>query len=296
MSRKRIAVLLGQPEEYNYERFLKGFLKEAFDRDYDVCVFSMFIKYQLTPERCIGESSIFKLVSYEKFDAVVVMADTIQTEGVVQRIEEDLQKRCRCPVLFVDKESKYYPSIHIDNYGPEKAIISHLIEKHGKRDIAFLTGKSWHPHSMVRLNAYKDALTEHGIEVDENRIFYGDFWYNSGESLVDSLTSEDNTLPEAVACANDYMALGVAKKLSERGFSIPRDIAVVGCDCNEEGRHAPIPITSCALAYYSLGCNAAVRIDAMIKGEEIPPVVMDEELFVGESCGCDGDSIKPQYF
>ena len=232
MCRKRIAVLLGQPEEYYHERFLKGFLKEAFARDYDVCMFAMYIKYQNSPARCIGETSIFGLVSYDKFDAVVVMADTIQTEGAVERIEQDLRANYKGPVLFVDKESKYYPSIHIDNYAPEKAVISHLIEKHGMRDIAFLAGKSWHPHSIQRVTAYKDALREHGIEVNEDRIFFGDFWYTSGESLADSLTSGDGKLPEAVACANDYMALGLAKRLVEKGLSIPEDIAVVGCDCN----------------------------------------------------------------
>ncbi len=138
IGRKRIAVLLGQPEEYTHERFLKGFLKEAFARDYDVCMFAMYIKYQNTPARCVGETSIFQLPSYDKFDAVVVMADTIQTEGAITRIEERLHKEYSGPVLFIDKDSKYFPSIHIDNYTPEKAVIDHLIEKHGIRDLSLI--------------------------------------------------------------------------------------------------------------------------------------------------------------
>ncbi len=294
--RKRIAVLLGQPEEFNYGRFLKGLLDEAFKKNYDVCVFSMFIKYQHTPARCVGEPSIFGLVSYDKFDAIIVMADAIQTNGVIERIEEDLHRNYKGKVLFIDKESKYFPSIHIDNYLPEKAVITHLVEEHGMKDIAFLTGKSWHPHSQIRVKAYKDVLEAHGIEVDPERIFYGDFWYSSGESLVDSLLNSGAKLPEAIACANDYMALGVAKRLTQKGYSIPRDIAVVGCDCNTEGRHAPIPITSASLSYFSLGQNAAKSIDALIRGEEIEELACDEELFVGESCGCDGESIRPTYF
>ena len=289
-------MLLGQPEEYYHERFLKGFLKEAFARDYDVCMFAMYIKYQNSPARCIGETSIFGLVSYEKFDAVVVMADTIQTEGAVDKIEQDLRANYKGPVLFVDKESQYYPSIHIDNYTPEKAVISHLIEKHGMRDIAFLSGKSWHPHSIQRVNAYKDALREHGIEINEDRIFFGDFWYTSGESLADSLTSGEGTLPEAVACANDYMALGLAKRLVEKGLSIPEDIAVVGCDCNQEGRHAPIPLTSSALDAYNLGQNTALRIHELITGKIEPKIESEMGMFIGGSCGCDCDSAKPKYY
>jgi len=296
IGRKRIAVLLGQPEEYTHERFLKGFLKEAFARDYDVCMFAMYIKYQNTPARCVGETSIFQLPSYVKFDAVVVMADTIQTEGALTRIEERLHKEYSGPVLFIDKDSKYFPSIHIDNYTPEKAVIDHLIEKHGIRDIAFLTGKSWHPHSKIRLKAYKDSLVSHGIEVDENRIFFGDFWYTSGASLVDSLMSADGHLPQAIACANDYMALGVAKRLSERGITIPGDIAVVGCDGNDEGRHAPIPITSATLSSFHFGQNAALYTHALLTGGEMEKVEPDQDLFIGESCGCACDSARPTYF
>ena len=143
-SRKRVAVLLGQPEEYAYDLFLKGFIEEAFTHDIDVCVFAMYIKYQNTPARSVGESSIFKLVDYDKFDCIVVLADSIQTKGVAQQIERELHAKYRGEVLFVDQESKYYQSIHIDNYIPEKKVITHLIEEHGVKDIAFLTGKSWH--------------------------------------------------------------------------------------------------------------------------------------------------------
>ena len=294
--RKRIAVLLGQPEEYNQERFLQGFLKEAFDRNYDVCVFAMYIKYQNTPARCTGETSIFRLINFDKFDAVVVMADTIQTDGEVERIEQRLLSDFYGKVLFVDKDSKYFPSVHVDNYTPEKLAVSHLIEKHGKRDIAFLTGKSWHPHSAIRVKAYKDALTEHGIEVDEERIFFGDFWYTSGESLADSLTSSDRKLPEAVACANDCMAIGLAKRLSEKGLSIPEDIAIVGCDSISEGRHAPLPITAAHLEYYQFGQNTADAIHALIEGTEPQDAAVNPDLFIGGSCGCGCESAVPEYF
>ena len=198
INRKRIAVLIGQPEEYSQMLFLKGFLEEAIKLDYDVAVFAMYIKYQNTQARCFGDSSIFKLISYDKFDCIIVLADTIQTKGEAERIEKELHEKYDGKVIFVDRDSEFFPSIHADNYTPEKLIIDHLIEKHGMKDIAFLTGKAWHPHSKIRLNAYKDSLTEHGIEVNENRMFYGDFWYTSGESLADSLIKSGDKLPEIV--------------------------------------------------------------------------------------------------
>ena len=294
-ARKRVAVLMGQPEEYAYELFLKGFIEEAFKCDLDVCVFAMYIKYQDTPARSVGESSIFKLIDYDKFDCIVVMADSIQTKDVAKTIEEELHDKYRGEVLFVDQESKYFQSIHIDNYVSEKKVVTHLIEKHGLKDIAFLTGKSWHPHSKIRLQAYKNALEEHGIPVNENRIFYGDFWYTSGESLAESLATNPEDMPEAVAFANDCMALGFAKRITSKGFKIPEDIKIVGFDTNVEGKHAPIPLTSVPMTSEHLGMNAAVFADAMIRGKEPMLFKEDPDLFIGGTCGCECDSCKSYY-
>ncbi|MBR5358398.1 MAG: EAL domain-containing protein [Clostridiales bacterium] len=293
--RKRIAVLIGQPEEYTHALFLKGFLEEALKHDYDIAVFAMYIKYQNTQGRTIGDSSIFKLVNYDRFDCIVVLADTIQAKGLADSIEEDLHDKYSGKVLFVNQESKYFPSIHIDNYNPEKKIIDHLIEKHGLTDIAFLSGKSWHPHSITRLQAYRDSLEEHGIEYDESKVFYGDFWYTSGESLADSMI-KSNTLPQAVACANDCMALGFAKIMVANGYSIPEDIVVVGCDSNEDGQHAPIPVTSVTIDARELGMNAALKAHSLITDTEAQEIKLPPELFIGGTCGCNCDSAKPVYF
>ncbi len=294
--RKKIAVLIAQPEEFTQSLFLKGFLEEAFRRDYDVAVFAMYIKYQNTQGRALGDSSIYKLINYEHFDCIVVLADTIQTKGLSEQIEEDLHGRYKGKVIFVDKDSKYFPSIHIDNYTPEKMVIDHLIEKHGLKDIAFLTGKSWHPHSIIRLNAYKDSLSEHGIEFNENRVFYGDFWYTSGESLADSWLKSGEKLPEALACANDCMALGFAEVMTANGYSIPEDIVVVGFDSNEDGRHAPVPLTSIPLSSTELGINAALMAHAFITGTEAETAKVPPEMFIGGTCGCDCDSARPTYY
>lgn len=41
-NRKRICVITAQVEESTQNRFMQGFLKQAYDMNYDVCIFSMF--------------------------------------------------------------------------------------------------------------------------------------------------------------------------------------------------------------------------------------------------------------
>ena len=293
--RKKIAILIAQVEESGQTLFIQGFLEHAFKYDYDVCVFSMFQKYQNSPAREIGDSCIYDLINYSTFDAFVVAVDTIQTPGAEDKIIDKLKESFDGPVIVIDKEIEGFRSAFIDNVNPVKKLISHLIEAHGYRDIAFLTGKSWHPHSALRLNAYKEALQEHGIPINNERIFYGDFWYFSGESVAERLCKSTRGLPQALACANDCMAIGAAKYFESKGYRIPEDIAIVGYDSNDEGKHAPVPLTSAPLPMKEFGMYCADLVRSAFEGTEVQPFVSDVDLFIGSSCGCNNESIKPEY-
>lgn len=296
--RKRIALLLGQADEYYQERFIKGFLKQAFEDDMDVCVFSMYIKYQDTPAREIGDSNIFHLVNYSKFDAVVLLLDTIQTPGVASDLEEEIKSRFSGPVLVVDLESKYFKTIWTDGYTPVRRLIDHLIEVHGYKDIAYLTGKKWHPHSKQRLQAYKDSMEAHSLPVREDRIRYGDFWYTSGSAYAEELLKKKEELPRAIACADDQMAIGVAQVLAQNGIGIPEDVAVIGFDSVEEGRMSPKALTSAYIPAQSTGRHAANSIKDLMNGQDIKDPETEVAMFIGDSCGCCVDkgfyTLKPR--
>ncbi len=289
MIKGRIAILLGQGDEDHQEKFITGAMKQAFCMGYDVCVFSMYIKYQNTPERDKGDSEIFNLINYSEFDAVIIMSDTIQTPGLIDRLEEDIHNRFKGPVLCVDKDSKYFKSFWTDGYSLVFALISHLIEVHGMRDIAFLTGKKWHRHSQRRLEAYIDCMEEHDLPVRDERIFYGDFWYTSGDGCADALLSQGGRMPDAVACANDCMAIGLINALEKRGIKVPEEIAVTGYGTSEEGQTSPKPLTSAYIPSEYYGKYSVECILAMMEGREFPQIDIKTELFVGSSCGCEPD-------
>ena len=245
----------------------------------------------ITPQmKC--ETSIFSLVPFEEFDAVAVMADTLQSPGLADSIEEMIHERCKCPVVFIDKESKYFPSIFPNHYDAVKLLINHLIEEHGYTDIAFLTGKAWHHYSKQRLQAFMDAMSEHSLSVGRDRVFYGDFWYTSGESLGDRLIKKGGKLPQAIACANDCMAIGLCKALEEGGISVPEDIAVAGYDSSEEGRYSPKPITSIKIPARAMGSYALERLMDSLEGRTSGTFKDLGEFFRGRTCGCSEDKVQ----
>ena len=111
--KKRIAVLVGHAEEKHQKSFIKGLSKEAFSYNFDVCVFAMYNKSQSNKARELGESNIFSLINYELFDAVVLILETIHTNGMAKKIEKVVKDNFDGPVISLDWESKYFTNIRL---------------------------------------------------------------------------------------------------------------------------------------------------------------------------------------
>lgn len=294
--RKRIAILTGQADEEFQSRFIKGFLTRAYENDQDVCVFSMYLKYQDSVEREAAEANIYQLANWKSFDGVAIMKDVIQTPGTNEELENNLKQDYKGEVLTIDIPSDYFESVITDGHQPTHLVVSHLIKEHGYKKIAFLSGKKWHEHSKQRMIGFLDAMKEHHLEVPSDWIIYGDFWYTSGELCADALINSKEGLPEAVACANDCMAIGLCEAFEKRGIHVPEDIAVVGFDSREEGRTSPKPITSSILPAYENGMYASDYFRAKFENKPVPPYENKSGLFVGESCGCMAPANKEDFY
>ncbi|MCR5718384.1 MAG: EAL domain-containing protein [Oscillospiraceae bacterium] len=292
--KKRIALFVGQADEAYQNRFISGFLKTAFSSGFDVCIFSMYRKYQDTAEREQGESNIFSLMNPAQFDGAVILKDSIQTEHATEKLEQHLKKVFDKPIVVIEKESELFPSICTDCYSAEYELVSHLIEHHGCRDIAFVSGKKWHKHSKERLQGYLDAMKAHDLPVAEQRILYGDFWYQSGGLCAEQLLSQHGKLPDAVACANDQMAIGLCKVFEEHDIRVPEDILVVGYDSTYEGQTSPRSLTSAWIPAEEFGEYAFRFLQAEMRGEMPDSFKLKPHLLFGESCGCQ-ESDMPHY-
>ncbi len=286
MKRSRIAILVGQADEDYQRRFIEGFLQHGFQAGFDVCVFSMYRKYQNSIDREEGESMIFSLMNPERFDGVVILKDTLQIAELPQKIEERLHKEFHGEVLVIEQDSEFYPSLCTDGYKGMRKVVEHLVKDHHFRDIAFLNGKKWHSHSIQRLQAFCDVMKENGLSASESRIVHGDFWYTSGEVCVEQLLAKRKKLPEAIAVANDCMAIGLCNALTKRGYRIPEDIAVASYDSTEEGRTSPSPITSVMIPAEECGAYSADYMAAKLSGETPAPFDAEPKLIPGQSCGC----------
>lgn len=284
--RKLLGVIIGQPDGPYQAKLLSGILEEAFSLNYDAAVFATFTKDKNSQSWYDGEMNIFSMINYAALDGIFFVPDTLRIDDADKRIEAEIIKNFKKPVISVDIQSRQFTNIFTDDIQNIKKIISHLIEVHKLTDIAFMTGIKGHLHSTNRLTGYYEALIEHGIPIDRSRVFYGDFWYDKGEEVVRALIEDGRPMPQAIACANDTMAISVCEALKARGYKVPEDIAVTGYDSIDAGINYVPGITSSDIPADDTGRRAARLMHSLISGTKFTDDPCGAEIIIGKSCGC----------
>lgn len=136
----------------------------------------------------------------------------------------------------------------------------------GRRRIAFIGGEPWMEAAQQRYRGYRRALRSHGIDIDAALVRSGDFSALGGRRETHALMDLDDP-PDAIFCANDFMALGCYEALKERRLAIPRDVAVMGYDDQEIAQHL-VPLLSTVLLPHRQMGQWAVEL---VLGSRQPP-------------------------
>ena len=95
-------------------------------------------------------------------------------------------------------------------------------------------------------------------------------------------------LPEAVACANDQMAIGAMREFQRAGVAVPGAVAVTGFDDIYASRIVTPAVTTVNQPLRDLGRKAAARLRARIEDRGLPPraEILSTHLVIRASCGC----------
>ncbi len=287
--RKCIAVLIEKPNKNYQADILRGIYSAAFGRGMNVAVFSVTLP-RSREKYHEGEMNIFTLPGdYTKFAGVIYLPDTIDYPSRDKVITEPLLRAAgehNIPVVTIDYKIDGIPCYYCDDSKVVKAMVRHLVEKHGCCDIAYMTGYKGHPHAEMRLKAFKEAMHECGLPVHKGRTYYGDFWYDEGENFVKALLADKRGLPDAIICASSHMADSVYSALFDRGLRVPRDILLAGYD---EYTDTPSLMTSTMRRTENMGIDACTGLFSLMEGRSIPEITYTKCDFSGNfayTCGC----------
>lgn len=237
MQRKRLifGIVAAQASDIEQRRIMKGIIEQAKLLNIDVVVISNIYNPDQSARTldCKIENNIYRLIGSPELDGIILIAEAITSSELRLRIRNILETRPQTPVVVIGSMPKEYilphfEFINTDDERDMEEITDHLIEEHGFTDIDFLSGHPDTDVSGLRENGYRRSLEKHGIAFDRGKVISGDFWMTSGEKLAHEYIDKSRPMPEALICANDYMAYGLLDEFAENNIEVPGDISIIG--------------------------------------------------------------------
>jgi LacI family transcriptional regulator len=158
-------------------------------------------------------------------------------------------------VTLVDREIKgrRQCSVSVDDIHGGQLGIEYLTGL-GHTDIAWVCGPDSIPQVADRGAGVAKAAKFAGATVETIRVSLMNT--TQGEEAAKKILAL-KTIPTAIFCANDLLALGVMRTLRENKLRIPEQVSVLGYDDIEFAASAAVPLSSISQPAYQMGVTAA---------------------------------------
>ncbi|MDE5564567.1 MAG: GGDEF domain-containing protein [Oscillospiraceae bacterium] len=287
ITHKHIAVIAAGIDEEYQNSVIDGIIACAKEANANVSCFAAFGGVISNSKYDIGEYTIYSLVNYQMFDGVVLLTNTICDTGMKKKIIADV-KAAGIPAVFLDcEDDPDFYNIKIDNTTAMREMVQHVITEHHAKTVNFISGPLSNPEAQARYEAYLHVMAENRLIVDARRIHFGEFRAVDGEEAVAKMLDSGLSMPDAVICANDAMALAAIAALQKAGYTIPEDIVVTGFDDTYNAQHYCPALSTVARPLYEAGFKACeVLLEATDGGSPEKTTVLEAVPVFTESCGC----------
>jgi DNA-binding LacI/PurR family transcriptional regulator len=168
------------------------------------------------------------------------------------------------PLVYITMQPRNNLSIvSIDNYLGGRIAMSHLLEQ-GYHRIGHISGPLDWWEARQRMAAWRDALTEAGLEASDNHCVEGTWSSASGALAIEKLFDQYPDM-DAIFVANDQMALSVMQFLAEKKIRIPEDIGIVGFDNIPESAYFSPALTTVQQDQYEAAKIAVAEVIKIIE-------------------------------
>ncbi len=238
----------------------------------------------------IQRNVIFELASDAYLDGLISWSSSLGGVLGPAEIKAFHERYHPLPMVSLAQLMEGTPTVSLDSYLGMRALLSHLIEEHGYRRLAFIRGPEEHYYAQERYRAYLDALQAYNLPLAAELVTRPLPW-ESGTEAIQILLDERHLQPgkdfQAVVAVSDMLALWALKTLQSRGFRVPDDVAVTGFNNSIEERLATPPLTTVELPFYEQGAKAMDVLLQQLSGEPVPALItLPSKLVVRQSCGC----------
>ena len=190
-------------------------------------------------------------------EGIIVIAPQTSAVAALSHVPADL------PLVAVGCGTRApLTSIAVDNAGGAAQATRYLLGL-GHETVQHVAGPSTWLDARERIDGWRAALNEAGAR--EPEVITGEWSARSGYEIGQKLAVKEDVT--AVFCANDTLALGLIRALTERGRRVPDDISVVGFDDVPEAGYFLPPLTTVRQDFSEVGRLAlSALVDRIASG------------------------------
>ena len=214
-----------------------------------------------TDEKQAKLSNYVNMLLKRQTDGFLLVPTGKESDVIVNTI---LQKQV--PLVVLDR---VIDGIDVDTVRSASEEGAYLLTRHllelGHQHIALLTGSVAIYTSVERVTGYQRALQEAGLPVDERLILYGNFTQQGGYDMTHTMLTLDPPHPTALVAANNFIAMGMLRALSEARVRVPEEMSITSIDDIPFNIDPDPFLTVVAQQPYEMGCKAAELLIEQIK-------------------------------
>ncbi|OQB24580.1 MAG: Catabolite control protein A [Firmicutes bacterium ADurb.Bin182] len=270
-----VGILVPDISNEFYSRCVQAICEEAWAHDYTALVCGM------RHERQIEAKYIRSLIN-NGIGGLIFFGGFLDEKYILEASKH-------VPVVLGDRYllNHTIPAVITDNTGVMRRLIAKLA-KAGYQRIGFISEDLEMTNMKERYMGFRMGIEENGLPVKDEFIITDkrlrlDKLTNASK-LMQQLLSEKRRLPEVYVTSSDLIAIGIMAALHGEGFSIPKDIGIVGFDDISFAAHAFPPLTTVAQNMRQLGKSCfAMLMDGIGGGASAGHIVINAKIVVRES-------------
>ncbi len=244
------------------------------------------------------EQVMFDLIDPSLLDGLVVFSEMLYHFVSVTELKQFLSRFGSLPMTSIGVVDGI-PSVMLDKEHGMQQLVDHLVEVHGYRRLAYLSGPSGEQTAEALYRGFLRGLAKHDIPYDPRLVIPNQ--PNWGDAIgidgVRILLDERRLRPgldfECIVACGDREATTAVEVLQQRSVRVPYDVAVTGFNNLEQSHLACISLTTGDRRVDVVARRATEMLLDMLDGQPPPPSeILSPEMVVRWSCGCIPETVR----
>lgn len=266
---KIIGIISSNMYNQTYIDIITSIEKSAYKND--------FVVINADVSNSVDAMQAFNMLLGSKVDGIIILPlemDMSSMKNFKVATEEtrkfydyfnEIRKNEEIKAITISQKMNGVPNIEFGYKEQATMSMDYLLDK-GYEDISFINANYKDGLWQEKEDVYRKKMSDKGLSKYIN-VEYCAMSIAGGKKAMESILNK--RVPKAVYCANDYLAFGAIQAVLNRGYNIPKDIAIMGNDDVSSCEFVYPRLTSVGLGAKEAGLDAIDSLFCLLNNESV---------------------------